>query len=52
VKIKQYQDNTQFAGMVEAVDQSLGRILGKLDEMGITDNTIVSFLQTMAAWPG
>jgi arylsulfatase A len=43
VKIKQYQDNTQFAGMVEAVDQSLGRILDRLDELGLDDNTIVIF---------
>ncbi|MDA0348902.1 MAG: sulfatase [Verrucomicrobia bacterium] len=43
VKIKQYQDNTQFAGMVEAVDQSLGRILAKLKSMGIDDNTLVIF---------
>ena len=43
VKIKQYQDNTQFAGMVEAVDQSLGRILESLEEHGLDDNTIVIF---------
>ena len=43
VKIKQYQDNAQFAGMVEAVDQSLGRILSKLEEIGIADDTIVIF---------
>ena len=43
VKIKQYQDNTQFAGMVEAVDQSLGRILKKLEDMAIDDQTIVIF---------
>ncbi len=43
VKIKQYQDNTQFAGMVEAVDQSFGRIMEKLEDMGIDDNTIVIF---------
>lgn len=43
VKIKQYQDNTQFAGMVEAVDQSLGRIRAALKEMGLADNTIVIF---------
>lgn len=43
VKIKQVQDNTQFAGMVEAVDQSLGRILEGLEELGLDDNTIVIF---------
>ncbi len=43
VKIKQYQDNTQFAGMVEAVDQSLGRILKALEEWDLADETIVVF---------
>ncbi|MCB1120287.1 MAG: sulfatase [Verrucomicrobiae bacterium] len=43
VKVKQYQDNTEFAGMLEAVDQSLGRILEKLNALGIDDNTIVIF---------
>jgi len=43
VKIKQRQDNTQFAGMIEAVDQSLGNILKKLKALGIDDNTIVIF---------
>ena len=43
VKIKQFQDNTQFAGMVEAVDQSFGRIVERLEELGIDDNTIVIF---------
>ncbi len=43
VKIKQIQDNVQFAGMVEAMDESLGRVLAKLDELGLTKNTIVIF---------
>ncbi len=42
-KIKQKQDNIEFAGMVESVDQSLGRIIKKLDELGIDDNTIIFF---------
>ena len=41
VKIKQRQDNVQFAAMVESVDQSLGRVLAKLESLGIEDNTIV-----------
>jgi len=43
VKIKQFQDNVQFAGMVESVDESLGRVLSKLEELGLEDNTIVIF---------
>ena len=43
VKIKQYQDNFEFAGMVESVDQSLGRIMKKLNELELDQNTIVIF---------
>ena len=43
VKIKQHQDNTQFAGMVESMDESMGRILSKLEELEIVDHTLVIF---------
>lgn len=43
VKIKQIQDNPEFAGMVESVDESLGRVLAKLKELDLDDNTIVIF---------
>lgn len=43
VKIKQRQNNVQFAAMVESLDESVGRILQKLQELGIDDNTIVVF---------
>jgi arylsulfatase A-like enzyme len=43
VKIKQKQDNVEFSGMVESVDESLGRIIAKLKELGIDDNTIIIF---------
>ena len=43
VKIKQYQDNVQFAAMVEILDESVGRILDKLQELGLDNNTIVIF---------
>ena len=41
VKIKQRQDNVEFAAMVESVDESLGRVLAKLKEFELDDNTIV-----------
>jgi arylsulfatase A len=43
IKIKQKQDNVEFAGMVESVDQSLGRIVKKVKELGIEENTIIIF---------
>ena len=41
VKIKQHQDNVQFAAMVESVDESLGRLLAKLKSLDLEENTIV-----------
>ncbi|MXX61889.1 MAG: sulfatase [Holophagales bacterium] len=43
VKIKQHQDNVEFAAMVTAVDDSLGRVQSTLDRLGLTGNTIVVF---------
>jgi arylsulfatase A len=37
------QQNAIYAAMVESMDQSIGRISGKLAEHGLTDNTIVVF---------
>lgn len=41
--VKQKQDNVEFAGMVEATDESLSRIRAKLKELGLEKNTIVIF---------
>lgn len=43
VKIKQRQDNPQFAAMVECMDENLGRLMDKLDVLGISDDTIIIF---------
>ena len=43
VKIKQYQDNVHFAAMVESVDESLGRVIRKLKDLNLEENTIVIF---------
>jgi arylsulfatase A len=44
VKIKQFQDNVQFAAMVESMDESLGKIMAKLKELKIEDKTIIIFV--------
>jgi arylsulfatase A len=43
VKIKQRQDNPQFAAMVESMDENFGRVLDKLNQLGLSENTIVIF---------
>ena len=36
-------NNPTYAAMIESVDQSVGRIMAKLDESGLRDNTVVFF---------
>jgi arylsulfatase A-like enzyme/thiamine biosynthesis lipoprotein ApbE len=38
-----YQKNATYAAMIESLDQNVGRILSKLDEMGVADQTLVIF---------
>ena len=37
------QDNPTYAAMIESTDQSVGRVLNRLDTLGLTDNTVVIF---------
>ena len=37
----QHHKNATYAAMVESVDISVGRILAKLDELGVADNTVI-----------
>jgi arylsulfatase A-like enzyme len=43
VKIKQRQDNVEFAAMVESMDESFGRVVEKLKALDLYDRTIVIF---------
>ena len=36
-----HHQNVEYAAMVESLDQNVGRILAKLDELGLTRNTVV-----------
>jgi arylsulfatase A-like enzyme len=40
-KARQVQDHAVYAGMVQSVDESVGRVMNKLDELGVADNTII-----------
>jgi len=42
-KVKGYPCNAVYAAMVEHVDNSVGRILDKLDELGLSENTLVVY---------
>lgn len=41
--VRQVQDHPVYAGMVESMDSGVGTVLDTLDELGLTDNTIVVF---------
>jgi arylsulfatase A-like enzyme len=41
--VRQVQDCPIYAGMIEAMDTAVGMVLGKLDQLGLADNTIVCF---------
>jgi len=41
---RQVQDHLVYAGMVQSVDESVGRVMKKLKELGVADNTVVIFM--------
>lgn len=40
---RQQQDNPVYAGLIEHMDDAVGQVLDKLDELGLAENTIVIF---------
>jgi arylsulfatase A-like enzyme len=44
LKTRILQDHAVYAAMIESVDRSVGRVMSKLEELGIADNTIVIFM--------
>lgn len=55
--VRLVQEHAVYAGMVEAMDQAVGKVLAKLDELGLRENTLVIFtsdnggLATSEGWP-
>lgn len=55
--VRLVQEHAVYAAMVEAMDLAVGKVLAKLDETGLSDNTIVIFtsdnggLSTSEGWP-
>jgi Arylsulfatase A and related enzymes len=42
-QVRTQQAHAVYGAMVEAMDEQIGRVLAKLDELGIADNTVVIF---------
>ncbi len=55
--VRLVQEHAVYAAMVEAMDLAVGKILAKLDELGLRENTLVIFtsdnggLSTSEGWP-
>lgn len=55
--VRLVQEHAVYAAMVEAMDLAVGKVLAKLDELGLADNTLVIFtsdnggLATSEGWP-
>lgn len=55
--VRQVQEHAVYAAMVDAMDQAVGKVLAKLDELGLRENTLVIFtsdnggLSTSEGWP-
>lgn len=41
--VRQFQDNPIYAGVVEAMDDAVGKVLRQLESSGLAENTIVIF---------
>lgn len=41
---RQIQDHAVYAGMVEAMDGAMGKVLGAIDRLGLADKTVVCFM--------
>jgi arylsulfatase A-like enzyme len=42
-QVRLVQDHAVYAGMVEAMDLAVGKVLAKLDELGLAERTVVIF---------
>jgi len=43
-KVRQVQDHPVYAAMIQSVDESVERVLKKLRQLGLADNTVVIFM--------
>jgi arylsulfatase A-like enzyme len=41
--VRQVQDHPLYGGLVESMDQAVGIVLDRIDELGLADNTIIVF---------
>src|SRR5262245_20835375 len=42
-KARQVQNHAVYAAMIESMDESVGRVMKKLEELGLDDNTVIIF---------
>lgn len=55
--VRLVQEHAVYAGMVDAMDQAVGKVLARLDQLGLREDTLVIFtsdnggLSTSEGWP-
>ncbi|MEQ9409969.1 MAG: sulfatase [Fuerstiella sp.] len=47
-----HQKNARYAAMIESVDQSVGRVLDHVEQLGLTDDTVVLFYSDNGGFGG
>lgn len=47
-----HHSNAKYAGMIESVDDSVGRVLSKLDELDLTKQTVIIFFSDNGGYGG
>ncbi|WP_169976580.1 sulfatase [Tautonia rosea] len=43
-RVRVVQSHPTYAAMVQSMDQAVGRVLDELDELGLSDNTVICFM--------
>ena len=52
IKPNMHHQNADYAAMVNSLDENIGRIINKIDELGIAENTILIFISDNGGFIG
>lgn len=52
IKPDMHHQNVEYAAMVQSLDENVGRVLAKIEELGVADNTVVIFFSDNGGYIG
>jgi len=52
IKPEMHHKNANYAAMVSSVDENIGRVMDKIEQLGISDNTVVIFISDNGGFTG